>query len=271
MKNFFVIGNPIQHSLSPIVHNYWFHKYQLDFVYDKMKLNEKDLSSIIDQIKAKKILGINITVPFKQKIIPFLDHLSNVAKMTNSVNTVYRQSGKIIGDNTDVYGFEQSLANLDIKNSLKSALILGAGGVTASIIFALKNLGLDHIILSNRTAEKALLLKNKFGTIVSLIAWENLHECKNIDIVINTTSLGLPGTHLDVDFSNLNNETLVYDLIYNPSITKFIKKAKQKGHVTLNGMTMFLYQAQKAFEIWTKIKPEIDEGLTRVVRKNLYD
>ncbi len=271
MKSFFVIGNPIQHSLSPLVHNFWFKKYQLNFAYDKLEVHEKDLLSIINKVRSEEILGINVTIPFKQKIIPFLDILSDTAKVTNSVNTIYKKSDKIVGANTDVFGFEQSLKKLSPKKSIKNALIIGSGGVTPSIVFALKNLGLDQITLTNRTMEKAELLKTKFSPIVNLLSWKNLKDYKNADIVINATSLGLPGSNLDIDFYNLNKKAIIYDIIYNPKKTKFLKLAKQKGHIIANGMSMFLYQAQKSFEIWTKIKPSIDEELIKKINNKLYD
>ena len=155
MKKFLVIGNPIDHSLSPQIHNYWIKKNNIDAIYEKRKLDEKNLKDIIFQIRKKDIDGINVTVPFKKAVIPFLDKLTYEAKKTQSVNTVYLNNDKVIGHNTDVYGFEISIqkSKFDLKD--KIVLILGAGGVVPSIIFALNKTKVSKIIISNRTKEKA--------------------------------------------------------------------------------------------------------------------
>ncbi|MDB0036733.1 shikimate dehydrogenase, partial [Pelagibacteraceae bacterium] len=137
MKKFFVIGNPIEHSLSPTVHQHWFEKNNVKATYEKKLLEEKDLKNIIKDIKNDHVAGINVTVPFKQKIIPLLDELSTVAQSTLSVNTIYKKNNKVIGDNTDVGGFQKSLMDNISKESIKSALLIGAGGVAPSIVYAL--------------------------------------------------------------------------------------------------------------------------------------
>ena len=162
MKKYLVIGNPIEHSLSPKLHNYWIKENKINATYDKRQLNESDIKEIIDKIKKGEIDGINVTVPFKKFVIPFLDQLTPVAKQVQSVNTIFKKDNKVVGDNTDIGGFEKSLKyiNYDLKN--KNVFILGAGGVVPSIILALKKLGVDKIILSNRTKKKADDLKKKY-------------------------------------------------------------------------------------------------------------
>ena len=158
-KKYLVIGNPIEHSLSPKLHNYWLEQNNIDAVYDKKKLDENELKNIISKVKGEKINGINVTVPFKKAVIPFLDELSPEAKDTQSVNTIYFQNGITIGHNTDIAGFELAIkyAKYDISN--KKIFILGAGGVAPSIIYSLKKMKASKIILSNRTKEKAENLK----------------------------------------------------------------------------------------------------------------
>ena len=148
MKKFFVIGNPIEHSLSPTVHQHWFEKNNVKATYEKKLLEEKDLKNIIKDIKNDHVAGINVTVPFKQKIIPLLDELSTVAQSTLSVNTIYKKNNKVIGDNTDVGGFQKSLMDNISKESIKSALLIGAGGVAPSIVYALKTLGIEQIFIA---------------------------------------------------------------------------------------------------------------------------
>ena len=146
MKNHLIIGNPISHSLSPKIHNYWFKENNINGNYDKILPNKNEIKTIIEKIKIKKIHGINVTVPFKQIVIPFLETLSETALETNSVNTIYNKGGKIHGDNTDVYGFEKSIINNEINLEGKSAFIFGAGGVVPSIVFALLKLKIKKFL-----------------------------------------------------------------------------------------------------------------------------
>ena len=186
-KKFLVIGNPIDHSLSPKLHNYWIKKYKIDAVYEKKLLNNNEIEGLIFNIRDEKIHGLNVTVPFKKVIIPFLDDLSEEAKISQSVNTVYKKDNKIIGDNTDIEGFKLGLeeTGLEIKN--KKILILGAGGVVPSIIIALKKMQTKKIYLSNRTELKAIELKKNFPEI-EIIKWGKILD---FDIIINATSIGL--------------------------------------------------------------------------------
>ena len=162
MKKFLVIGNPIEHSLSPKLHNYWIKNSGIDAIYEKQKLNENELEQIISLVKEKKIDGINVTVPFKKAIIPFLDELSIEAESTQSVNTIYLKENKVMGHNTDIIGFEASIKKSKYNLVNKEVLILGAGGVVPSIIFALKKMKVSKITISNRTKKKAENLEKLF-------------------------------------------------------------------------------------------------------------
>tara|TARA_B100000029_G_scaffold289645_1_gene283338 strand:- start:523 stop:1332 length:810 start_codon:yes stop_codon:yes gene_type:complete len=261
VKKYLVIGNPIDHSLSPKIHNYWFEKYKIkNSIYEKKKIEQKDLSTIYEKIKKGELEGVNVTLPFKKSILPILDILEISAIKTQSVNTIFRENGKVIGTNTDWGGFNQSIEKtlLPTQKNLdnKSIFILGAGGVASSIIYALKKLG-GKIFVSNRTQKKAEELKNLFPEI-NIIKWGN--KPPKCEIVVNTTSVGLnPADKIDLDFSDYNNNELFFDLIYNPKETNFLKEAKLRGNKTINGKMMFLYQAAFAFSYWTRIKPEIDD------------
>ena len=159
MKNFLVIGNPIEHSMSPKLHNHWIKENNIEAKYDKKKVNESDIEGIINDVREDKIEGINITVPFKKSVIPFLDKLTPLANEAQSVNTIYKENNKIIGHNTDIGGFELALKSINYDLNSKKVFILGAGGVVPSIIIALKKMGVSKIILSNRTKIKAENLK----------------------------------------------------------------------------------------------------------------
>ena len=260
MKKHLIIGNPISHSLSPRIHNYWFQENNIDGEYDKVLLREDEIEVIIKKIKTNEIHGINVTVPYKQTVISFLETLSKNAKITNSVNTIFNKNGKIHGDNTDIYGFEKSLLNKQLELKNKKAFIFGAGGVVPSIILALSNLKAKKIYVSNRTLKNADLIKEKFD-FIEVVEWGKIIDC---DLFINSTSVGLKdGESLDLSFDNLKGKKFFYDVIYNPSKTSFLLNAEKKGHEIINGRDMFLYQAQKAFNLWHNITPKIDEKLTR--------
>tara|TARA_B100002051_G_scaffold247353_1_gene256353 strand:- start:1141 stop:1935 length:795 start_codon:yes stop_codon:yes gene_type:complete len=256
MKKYLVIGNPIEHSLSPKLHNHWLKENNIDGIYDKKKIDQKDLENIISEVKKEKLHGINVTVPYKKEIIPFLDELSPEAKETQSVNTIYLQNGTTIGHNTDIAGFELAIkyAKYDISN--KKIFILGAGGVAPSIIYSLKKMKASKIILSNRTKEKAESLKILFRDI-EIVDWGNNPD---FDMIINATSIGLNNEdEIKIDFSSVGPNKFFYDVIYNPRETIFLKKAKFLGNKVENGKMMFIYQAHQSFTLWHKKMPKIDD------------
>ena len=258
MKKYLVIGNPIEHSLSPKLHNYWFKENNIKATYEKKKLNENDVERVVGDVKKGIIEGINVTVPFKKSVIPFLDQLTPLAREAQSVNTIFKKDNKVIGDNTDITGFEQSLKHIDYSVKNKKIFILGAGGVAPSIILALKRLGAAKITLSNRTKEKAEKLKNIFSDL-EIITWG---QNTDFDVIINTTSLGLKNDdQIKLDFSKTGSGKLFYDVIYNPQITNFLMEGKKLGNKIENGKMMFIYQAQLAFKIWHNILPKIKNKL----------
>jgi shikimate dehydrogenase len=254
-KKYLVIGNPIDHSLSPKLHNYWIKKYKIDATYEKKLLDNNEIEGLIINIREERIHGINVTVPFKKMVIPFLDVLSEEAQISQSVNTIYKKDNKIIGDNTDIEGFKLSLEKTELETKNKKALILGAGGVVPSIIIALKKMQIEKIYLSNRTEIKAIEIKKNFPEI-TIIKWG---EILDFDIIINATSIGLKEEdQININYQQISKDKFFYDVIYNPLETNFLKNAKKHGGITKNGKMMFIYQAQKAFFIWHKIIPEAD-------------
>ena len=261
-KKYFVIGNPIDHSLSPKLHNFWIKKNNIDAIYEKKKLDENDLKNFISEIKEEKISGINVTVPFKKSAIPFLDELSAEANETQSVNTIYLNNGKTIGHNTDIAGFELAIKYSKYNISNKKIFILGAGGVVPSIIFSLNKMKASKIIVSNRTKEKAEDLKDLFKDL-DIVDWGDM---PNFDMIINATSIGLKKEdEIKLEYSNIGSNKFFYDVIYNPRETNFLKKAKGSGNKTENGKMMFVYQAHQAFTIWHKLMPEIDDEVIKLI------
>jgi len=262
MKKYLVIGNPIDHSLSPKLHNYWFNKNNIDAVYEKKLINESDIKEIISEIRNEKINGINVTAPFKKLVIPFIDELSFEAKESCSVNTIYKKNNKIFGHNTDISGFELAIRKkgYDIKD--KNVFILGAGGVVPSIILALRKMKVGKIILSNRTQKKAEEFKKNFSDL-EIVDWGEIPE---FNMIINATRLGLnENDEIKLNYADIGQNKLFYDVIYNPQQTKFLLKAKQFGNQIENGKMMFIYQAHQSFTLWHKIMPKIDEETIKLL------
>ena len=260
MKKYLVIGNPIEHSLSPKLHNYWIKVNKIKAIYEKKKLHENEIESLIKDVKNEKIGGFNVTVPFKQKVIPYLDEITPQAKETQSVNTIYLGANGTVGHNTDIDGFETSLRNeYDVKN--KNIFVLGAGGVVPSIIFALNRLQAQTITISNRTKKKAENLKKIFNNI-KVVEWGKV---PNFDMIINATSLGLNAEDkINLDFAKVKDK-FFYDVIYNPSETNFLKDGKKFGNKIYNGKLMFIHQAYYAFAIWHNVYPKIDDDVIKLL------
>tara|TARA_B100001248_G_scaffold119622_1_gene89389 strand:+ start:254 stop:1045 length:792 start_codon:yes stop_codon:yes gene_type:complete len=262
MKKYLVIGNPIQHSLSPLIHNYWIKKNNINAIYEKEKLEKASLKNLISKVKEGKIHGVNVTIPFKKDIIPYLEELTLESEHTQSVNTIYLNDNKVTGHNTDIDGFRLAIQDIKFDISKKHILIVGAGGVVPSIIYALMKMNVNKISLINRTKKKAEDLKKLFKDL-NLINWD---EIQSFDMIINATSVGLKiNDKLNLDLSKIENNKLFYDVIYNPRETNFLKNAKTLGNKTENGKKMFIHQAAQSFKIWHGIQPEINEEVENLL------
>ncbi len=261
IKKYAVIGNPIDHSLSPKLQNHWLKANNIDATYEKIKIEEHEIKNFVLDIKKQKVVGCNVTVPFKKIVIPFLDKMSPEAEKTQSVNTIIFENGDLVGHNTDIVGFERAIKNLNFSIKGKEVLILGAGGVVSSIIFALKKMNVSNITISNRTRQKAEDLKILFHNL-NVVEWGFL---PTQDVIINATSLGLKNEKMSLDFSKVGKNKLFYDVIYNPSETNFLKIGKESGNISENGKLMFVYQAFEAFKLWHGIEPEINADTLKLL------
>ena len=264
-KKYGIIGKPLSHSLSPNLHNFWFKKNNIKANYSLMQIEKDQIKTIINKIKVKELHGVNVTTPYKQEIIPFLDLIINDAEVTSSVNTIYlNKENKIVGENTDVYGFEQSFLEKLKDNNLtdKNFLILGAGGVTPSLIYALDKKKINKIFISNRTIYKAELIKKKFP-FIEIILWEEVNQkTEEMDVIINATSLGMQNNeNFEILIEKFKKNLIYYDVVYNPLETKMLKNFKKNKIKTFNGLNMFLFQGQKSFFLWNNIKPKVNEEL----------
>tara|TARA_B100000989_G_scaffold137420_1_gene102104 strand:+ start:308 stop:1102 length:795 start_codon:yes stop_codon:yes gene_type:complete len=263
MKKFLVIGNPIKHTLSPKLHNFWIKKNNVNAIYGKLETHKSDLNELCENLKQGKLDGLNVTVPFKKEIIPYINVLSGNALRTKSVNTISIENGNLVGHNTDIDGFELSVKKLNYDVSNKTVIILGAGGVVPSIIYALKKMNASKIFVSNRTKEKAEDMQNQFDDL-HILDWG---ELTNFDMIINATSIGLKeNDKFEIDFSKIGKNKFFYDVIYEPHDTNFFQAGNQKGNTFENGLNMFLYQAQKAFNIWHNVEPEINEEVINFLK-----
>ena len=262
-KSFAIIGNPIMHSLSPVLHNYWFNKYNIKANYSLLNIDVKEIENVVKKIRNKELSGINVTLPYKQKIIPFVDQLVNDAKSTNSVNTIFiDDSNTLVGENTDVFGLQAAYLKEITNTENKKALVIGAGGVSPSVIFSLQKSKIKNISVINRTHEKSIFLKKKFN-FLSVLEWKSLKQAiSKFDIIINATSLGLKnGNDFEFNFDNVKDNLIYIDTIYNPLETKTLRFLREQKIKTFNGLDMFIYQGQKSFYLWNKINPEIDSQL----------
>ena len=261
MKKYFVIGNPINHSLSPKLHNHWLKQNNINAVYEKIKLEENEIENFFHEIKNQEINGCNVTVPFKKTVIPFLDKLSSEAEHTQSVNTICFHNDKLVGHNTDIDGFQKAINSLDYKVKDKKIFILGAGGVVPSLIFALNKMEVSEITISNRTNKKAEDLKIQFNKI-NTVSWG---EVPDFDMIINATSLGLNNETIDLNTSKIGRGKFFYDVVYNPNETNFLKLGKKLGNQIENGKLMFIYQALEAFRLWHGVEPDVSEKILKLL------
>ena len=265
MKKYLVIGNPIEHSLSPILHNYWIKKNKIDAVYEKKLILENELEKIIFKIRSGELNGINVTVPFKNKVVRFMDDLTKEAKESMSVNTIYLKDKKIVGHNTDIAGFELGIRSYGYDIKKKNIFIFGAGGVVPSIIIALKRMQASKIFLYNRTHYKSEMIKKNFNDI-EIIDKDKISD--EIDVIINASSLGIKkDDKIDLNYVKIGTNKFYYDVIYNPPVTNFLREAKKLGNKTENGKKMFIYQAHQAFALWHNVLPKIDDQVEKLLNK----
>ncbi len=265
----FVIGKPIKHSLSPLIHNYWINKYELGLEYKKMEVERESLPSLIENVRDKKITGLNITLPYKKDIISYIDEVSYSAKDIGAINTVFLRGKKVYGENTDGIGFTRALEKKTKFNfSNKSIYIIGAGGAAYGIISELIKKKVEKIYITNRTKQKTIQLVNFFKTKnkkinLEFVEWKDLVPNSDVDLIINTTSFGMKDNEcLKIDINNLKDTLIFVDIIYNPKETELLKLFKKEGFVCMNGLSMLIEQAAVSFELWFNISlnnKDIDE------------
>ncbi|MGD9676751.1 MAG: shikimate dehydrogenase [Vulcanibacillus sp.] len=267
-----LIGDPISHSKSPIMHNTMLDKLGLNYRYLAFNVSHRRLEQAIDGIRALNIKGINVTIPHKVNVMKYLDDISEEAKRIGAVNTIVNRDGRLIGYNTDGEGYVRSLVEeTGIKLEGKRVMLLGAGGAAKAIAYTLSMRNLDSIVIVNRNLDKAAELKDVIGKNASTVSVgiDEINDYINdAEIIINTTSIGL---YPDIEESLIDKELikpshLVSDIIYNPLITKLLIDADNKGAMVHTGLGMFIYQGAIAFEKWTGVYPD-----TKFMRDTVID
>ncbi|WP_386679352.1 shikimate dehydrogenase [Loktanella sp. R86503] len=265
-----VIGNPIGHSRSPLMHKHWLRRYGLPGDYVPLHVIEGDLERVLRTLPRMGFVGTNVTLPHKTAALQIADHQSDRATLIGAANTLtFRDDGSIFADNTDGYGFMSNVRQGAPKWDPKSgpAFVLGAGGAARAIIVALADAGVPQILLANRTRAKAEALKAEFGQRIRIVEWVKVGDViEDAAIVINTTSLGMTGQPaLRVNLDNLQPHTVVTDIVYSPLQTPLLQTAAAMGCVTVDGLGMLLHQGVPGFERWFGKRPEVDDALRAAV------
>ncbi|MFJ8262237.1 shikimate dehydrogenase [Rummeliibacillus sp. NPDC094406] len=264
MRNWYaVIGDPIEHSMSPLMHNAWMAEENRDASYIPVHVLPENLEQSVVALKTLGCSGWNITIPHKEKIIPYLDELDESAQKMGAVNTVVKQpDGTYKGYNTDGLGFVRSLEK-EVGNGHrnKRVLVIGAGGAARGIAFALVATGYTHITIANRTVSKAKVICDELGIEAKAISLnEAAEQLEQFEILVQTTSAGLNHSEFTLPFSmkQLSTTAIVADIVYNPLMTPFLKEAKKKGATVVTGLGMFIHQGALAYSYWTGTYPKAE-------------
>jgi shikimate dehydrogenase len=265
-----VIGTPIEHSKSPVLHGHWLKTYGIAGHYIPMNIARKDLEQVIRTLPRMGFVGLNVTIPHKEAALKLADKVSDRAALIGSANTlIFAQDGSIHADNTDGYGFIENLRSGAPNWSAAAgpAVVLGAGGAARAVISSLLDAGVPEIRLANRTRARADAMRSEFGTRIEVTEWVKAGEMiEGAATVINTTSLGMVGmAELNVSMVHLSSEMVVTDLVYNPLETAFLKSAREAGCQVVDGLGMLLHQAAPGFERWFGQRPEVDDATRNAV------
>ena len=268
-----VVGHPVKHSRSPIIHGYWLEQFGINGRYDRYDVKPEDFSHFVKTLSEQSLQGVNVTIPHKEAAFLALDEATERARRLKAANTLWFENGKLWGDNTDSIGF---LANLDQGHpgwdiNAKSALILGAGGAARAIIAGLQERNIEKITIANRTRERAEELALTSGGQVAVAEWSKLSfQLESADLVVNTTSLGMSGQpDLDLSLDPLGKNALVTDIVYVPLETNLLKQARLRGNPVVDGLGMLLHQAVPGFEHWFGKRPVVTDALRHLVEDHI--
>lgn len=261
----FIIGHPVAHSRSPLIHGHWLAEYGLAGSYERVDVSPAEVPAFIARLRAGEFVGGNVTVPNKEAVLSQLDQASGTARAMGAANTLWMADGRLHGDNTDAYGF---LAHLDAcvpgwAERVGTVLILGAGGAARAVIHGLAERGVTRILLVNRSSGRAVELAAAFPDTVEARPWQDVAALVGgSDLIVNTTSLGMHGQPpLEIDLSALRPGTIVDDIVYVPLETTLLAEARRRGGLPVDGLGMLLHQAVPGFERWFGVRPQVTDAL----------
>ena len=264
-----VIGHPIHHSKSPLIHNHWIAQYGLSGEYKAVDIAPEHLKDGVQRLIDAGYAGFNVTIPHKQEIFKLCAGVDDTANIIGAVNTLVIRDGKLYGTNTDAFGFIENVKSqaFGVDFAHRPCVVLGAGGAARAIVYGLIEAGAQKIILTNRTEDKARDVAAMDARIVEVVPWEKRSAAlQGAGFLVNTTALGMTGKDaLEIDLSALPVEAAVSDIVYAPLMTDLLRQAQHNGHQVVTGIGMLLHQARPAFEKWFGILPDVDAALEEKV------
>lgn len=269
-----VIGWPIAHSRSPMIHGYWLREYRIDGSYEKIAVPPDEIESFLRGLGSEGFAGANVTLPYKEVALQVADNSDDAARAIGAANTLWiTEDGRLQASNTDAYGFmthlQDSAPVLGLEGA--TAMLLGAGGAARAIAYGLKEAGVSRIVVANRTEARAESLVEAFGDRLETVAWDDKSEAlQDCALLVNTTSLGMKGQPpLDISLKHLPRNSVVADIVYNPLETPLLAAARGRGNVCVDGLGMLLHQAVPGFERWFGVRPEVTQELRDLVVTDL--
>ncbi|MCG6113557.1 MAG: shikimate dehydrogenase [Mesorhizobium sp.] len=270
----FVVGHPITHSRSPLIHGHWLREYGLAGSYERVEIAPEAIASFLEGLASQGYAGGNVTLPHKEAAFAAVNRRDAAAEAIGAVNTVWLECGELHGSNTDAYGFA---ANLDEQapkwREGRRACVLGAGGAARAILYALVEAGYDNIRLVNRNTERAAALAARFGAKIQPLAWEQVDRAlADADLLVNTTSLGMGGSAFpEIELGLIDRDAIVTDIVYSPLETPLLRRADAAGFATADGLGMLLHQAVPAFERFFGTRPAVTPELRQMIVDDLED
>lgn len=268
-----VIGWPVHHSRSPLIHQYWLKQQAIEGQYETIPVSPEESDAYFRNFKNAGLVGVNITIPHKETVIPHLDHIDDAAKAIGAVNTVWIENGKLHGGNSDWKGFTDNLDEWAPgwdKNPHR-ALVLGAGGAARGVIYSLIARGFESVTVANRTLSRAEELAENFGSpVIPIELSQAYHIAQDAALIVNTTSLGMKNNPpLPLNLEGISKDCLVSDIVYSPLETPFLKLAKSRGNKTVDGLGMLLHQAKMGSKLWFGGNPQVTPELREIILKDM--
>jgi shikimate dehydrogenase len=273
MKRACVIGWPVSHSRSPLIHGYWLARYGIDGSYTRTAVRPEDAARFLGHLRAEGYVGCNVTIPHKETACRVAAQVRPAARAAGAANTLWYEGGRLVADNTDGAGFTQNLHSVVPGFAIGGAVVsvLGAGGTARGVVFALLQAGAREIRVFNRTAARADTLARTFGGRVKGFGWiERNTALGDVSLLVNTTPLGMPGSDpVGIDVGALDRNCTVADVVYVPVLTPLLAAAQARGLATVDGLGMLLHQAVPGFEKWFGVRPEVTDELRALVERDI--